>query len=78
MQFDSWTAFWHMGGYGFFVWLAFAVSLLAMIGLVVESLWARKSLIQQIDANRARKKRIENKRQNETMSGDEKLTVKEG
>ena len=34
MQFESWQAFWHMGGYAFYVWASFGVTFLAM-GLIV-------------------------------------------
>ncbi|MCP3429866.1 heme exporter protein CcmD, partial [Opacimonas viscosa] len=34
MQFESWQAFWHMGGYAFYVWTSFGVTFLAM-GLIV-------------------------------------------
>lgn len=65
-QFDSWQAFWDMGGYGFFVWLAFSVTFLAVIALVVETLWAKKQLVQAVNAQIARKKRIQKSQQKKT------------
>ena len=58
MQFDSWSAFWDMGGYGFFVWLAFAVTIIAMVAIVVESIWARKALVAEVHKAFARRERI--------------------
>lgn len=48
-----------MGGYGFFVWLSFGVSLVAMLLLVVESRWAYRQLFIKMGQEQARKKRIE-------------------
>ncbi|GAB3027968.1 heme exporter protein CcmD [Bowmanella dokdonensis] len=58
MQFDSWQAFWAMGGYGFYVWLAFAVSLLALIVLIGHSLISRRNLVRLIGREQQRLARI--------------------
>ncbi len=65
MQFDSLSAFFEMGGYGFYVWLAFLVTFITMIGLVVESYWAKKQLIIAFGAQMARKKRIKDRQKKE-------------
>ena len=65
MQFNSFQAFLDMGGYGFFVWLAFGVTFLAMIVLVFESIWAKKQLIVRFGAQIARKKRIKDRQAKE-------------
>jgi len=31
MNWESWSAFWHMGGAGFFVWGSYGVTLLAIV-----------------------------------------------
>jgi heme exporter protein D len=31
MNWESWSAFWHMGGAGFFVWGSYGVTLLAIL-----------------------------------------------
>jgi heme exporter protein D len=67
MQFDSFQAFLDMGGYGFYVWLAFAVTFLAMIALVYESIWAKKQLIVKFGAQIARKKRIKDRQAKEAL-----------
>ncbi|WP_088330208.1 heme exporter protein CcmD [Lacimicrobium sp. SS2-24] len=59
MQFESWSEFWAMGGYGFFVWLAFGVSLLALIGLILQSRLARKQVLRTILQEQQRQKRIQ-------------------
>lgn len=62
-QFESWQAFLDMGGYGFFVWLSFGVTFLAVIALIIETYWAKKQLIHAVNAQIARKKRIQQSRQ---------------
>lgn len=64
MQFDSWQSFWEMGGYGFFVWLSFGVTMLCMLGIVVESWWAKKYIVKQLIAQKARQQRIHKSKQN--------------
>lgn len=58
MQFNSIQAFLQMGGYGFYVWLSFGVSLLAMVALVLESVMAKKQIRKQVQAQQARAQRI--------------------
>ncbi|WP_100655952.1 heme exporter protein CcmD [Alteromonas flava] len=64
MQFTSFSEFIAMGGYGFFVWLSFGVTVLVMILLVIESLWAKRQLIAQVGVEQARKARIAKARKN--------------
>ena len=59
MQFDSLSAFLDMGGYGFFVWLSFAVTAIAMFAIWFESRLARKRVVKQIIQEQARKQRIQ-------------------
>lgn len=58
MYFDSFSEFWQMGGYGFFVWLAFGVSLLALALLIIESTLSKKHLFNLVRSEVARKTRI--------------------
>lgn len=39
MIWESWDAFWAMGGYGLYVWGAFGVTLLCIVG---EMAWVRR------------------------------------
>lgn len=48
MVFDSWSAFWHMGGYAFYVWTAFAVTLAILIINVIVPLVRRKKLLKNL------------------------------
>ena len=59
MQFDSLSAFLDMGGYGFFVWLSFGVTEIAMLAIWFESRLARKRVVKQIIQEQARKQRIQ-------------------
>jgi heme exporter protein D len=48
MQFDSISAFIDMGGYGFYVWLSYGVSIIALALLVFSSITRHKNIKQQI------------------------------
>lgn len=58
MQFDSFSAFLAMGGYGFYVWLSFGVTVLAMGVIAVHSHAQHRSLLKQVLKERARRDRI--------------------
>jgi heme exporter protein D len=50
MNWASWQAFWHMGGYGLYVWGAYGVTAVAMLA---EVLWVRARLRRAAAAARA-------------------------
>ncbi len=56
--FDSWQAFWAMGGYGLFVWLSFGLTYLLLIVLAGFSVYEQRQFKQQLAARLAREKRI--------------------
>ncbi|AJI94055.1 heme exporter protein CcmD [Yersinia ruckeri] len=56
--FHSWVEFFAMGGYAFYVWLAVAVTLLALAGLWVHTLWMKRQLLADIRLQRGREQRI--------------------
>ncbi|WP_410014166.1 heme exporter protein CcmD [Sodalis sp. C49] len=56
--FTSWTAFFAMGGYGFYVWLAVAVTLASLAGLIAHTLWRRQQLLDAIRRQQARALRM--------------------
>jgi heme exporter protein D len=58
MQFNSLAAFLDMGGYGFFVWLSYGISALSIMLMVLYMRHERRSLIQVVKAQVARKQRI--------------------
>jgi len=56
--FSSWQAFWAMGGYAFYVWLAVACTLIALGGLVLHTLITRRRLLADIRQRESRERRI--------------------
>ena len=47
MRWESWSAFWHMGGYAVYVWGSVGVTAAL---LVLEVLWVRMARAQALDA----------------------------
>ncbi len=58
MQFDSFSDFLHMGGYAFYIWLAYGVTFVALVGIVTQSILEHRSLIKNITKEQARQARI--------------------
>ncbi|NUZ09536.1 heme exporter protein CcmD [Pseudoalteromonas sp. McH1-7] len=58
MQFESFSEFLAMGGYGFYVWLSFGSCALILVGILVSSLADGKKLKQAVKAQMAREARI--------------------
>ena len=58
MHFETFADFIEMGGYGFFVWLAFGVSFLALALVYIESIVAKRKLFTFAQQEFARKQRI--------------------
>lgn len=56
--FSSWQAFFAMGGYAFFVWLAVIVTFIALAGLVLHTLSQRRRLLADIRQRQSRERRI--------------------
>ena len=48
MIWESWSAFWDMGGRGFFVWGSYGALLIAVIAELLSLRSARKAAIQSI------------------------------
>ena len=48
MQFDSFNAFFNMGGYGFYVWLSYGISVLMISLLIYMSCQSHKKVKHQI------------------------------
>ena len=49
-----------MGGYGFFVWLAVAATIIPLLALVFHTRWQRKQLLTEIQRRKSREARIKN------------------
>jgi heme exporter protein D len=58
MYFDSMSQFWQMGGYGFFVWLSFGVSIFALVILALDATMDKKRLFKLVQSEVLRKSRI--------------------
>lgn len=61
--FNSWQAFFAMGGYAFYVWLAVAATLLSLLGLLIHTLWQRKQLLAEVSRQESRERRIRQSQQ---------------
>lgn len=58
MQFDNFSAFIDMGGYGFFVWLSYGASIALFILLILSSINASKSIKRQIASQIKREQKL--------------------
>ena len=58
MAFSSLSDFFAMGGYSFYVWLAYGVSLLSVVILVCNSVLKRKQVFKQVEQRLLREMRI--------------------
>jgi heme exporter protein D len=58
MQFDSISAFFNMGGYGFYVWLSYGVSFAVLALLVFSSITGHKKIKQQIAQRQKREAKL--------------------
>ncbi|WP_025564967.1 heme exporter protein CcmD [Psychromonas sp. SP041] len=58
MAFTSLSDFIAMGGYSFYVWLSYGVSLLSIILLITNSVFKRKKIFHQVEQRLQREQRI--------------------
>ncbi|WP_281561043.1 heme exporter protein CcmD [Thalassomonas sp. RHCl1] len=58
MQFDSFSDFLHMGGYGFYVWLSYGVGFVLLLLLVLISKTQHNSVKQQIAKRQQREAKL--------------------
>ncbi|EFE95510.1 heme exporter protein CcmD [Serratia odorifera] len=61
--FDSWQAFFAMGGYAFYVWLAVAATLIPLLALMLHTWWQRRQLLEDVSRRQARERRIRQSQQ---------------
>ncbi|MFA9500677.1 heme exporter protein CcmD [Mannheimia sp. E30BD] len=57
-QFESISDFFAMGGYGFYVWLSYAVTFIAMGGLIWLSRREHKAILAQAKKELAREEKL--------------------
>ncbi|WP_159818243.1 heme exporter protein CcmD [Colwellia sp. 20A7] len=58
MQFDSFSAFLEMGGYGFYVWLSFGISAVLILALIYNSIYGHKQVIKNIAIRQQRENKL--------------------
>ena len=63
MQFDSFSDFIAMGGYGFYVWLSFGTCALILLGILVNSLRDTKRILASVEQQIIREARIKKAKQ---------------
>lgn len=66
MQFDSISDFFNMGGYAFFVWLAYGVSFSSLAVLIIMSARRKRKVLTEIAAKMAREARLKESRGNKS------------
>lgn len=58
MYFSSLAEFLNMGGYAFYVWLAYGITFGGMLWIVFAGIFTRKQIFREIKNKAAREKRI--------------------
>ena len=67
MFFQTWSDFFNMGGDGCYVWLSYAVSLVAVIALIVQSVKQRKTVLQNVLREQQREERLQQANKGNTL-----------
>lgn len=62
MQFDSLADFFNMGGYAFYVWLAYGITFLSLGILIVHSLGQKRKVLMGISKKIQREERLKENR----------------
>ena len=63
MQFESVADFFNMGGYAFYVWLSFGVTVFVMSMIAVQSYSKQRALLKSVIVEQERQARIRKARQ---------------
>ncbi|MBQ4831754.1 heme exporter protein CcmD [Pseudoalteromonas sp. MMG010] len=63
MQFDSFSDFIAMGGYGFYVWLSFGTCAAILLGILISSLNDKKRIFKAVADQLIREERIKKAKQ---------------
>ena len=59
MFFQSWSDFIHMGGYGFYVWLSYGLSFIAIVALIIQSLMGKSAVLKSVKREQQRESRLQ-------------------
>ncbi|EKB20025.1 MULTISPECIES: heme exporter protein CcmD [Aeromonas] len=65
MYFASFSDFLAMGGYAFYVWLSFGLTLLCLVGIIISTRMKTRSLFNELRSKQARESRRKAARQME-------------
>lgn len=66
MQFDSVSDFLNMGGYAFYVWLSYGITLGSLVILVLLSARRQQTVLKEIAKQASREKRLKENRGNKS------------
>ncbi|OBY54102.1 heme exporter protein CcmD [Aggregatibacter aphrophilus] len=59
MFFQSWSDLIHMGGYGFYVWLSYSLSFIAIVALIIQSLMGKSAVLKSVKREQQRESRLQ-------------------
>ena len=59
MFFQSWSDFINMGGYGFYVWLSYGLSFIAIVALIIQSLMGKSAVLKSVKREQQRESRLQ-------------------
>ena len=59
MFFQTWNDFFNMGGYCFYVWLSYGISLVAIVALIVQTIKQHKTVLQSVLREAQREVRLQ-------------------
>ena len=65
MHFASFSDFLAMGGYAFYVWLSFGLTLVCLVGIIISTRMKTRSLLGELRSKQAREDRRKAARQME-------------
>ncbi len=74
MQFDNFSAFFDMGGYGFYVWLSYGVASVLLLTLIFSSIASYKQVIKNIAQRKQREDKLRQVRK-QRQKQDKQLTA---
>lgn len=63
MFFETWSDFFQMGGYGFYVWLAFGISFISIGILIIQSVQQKKAIFKAVLREQQREQRLQQRNQ---------------
>ena len=59
MFFQSWSDLIHMGGYGFYVWLSYGLSFIAIVALIIQSLMGKSAVLKSVKREQQRESSLQ-------------------